>query len=363
MANIEGAYPTIERVELGLRTLDIALSGLKSNPNSPNEYLPHLGWPMTIYEVFGFQGIGKTTFSTSIAGMIAESYGKNIVYAPIEHVDRELMNSQLDSVGFKTGKVSILGGWDMAKKFLDLKKEKNEVVTDEIVLDCMIQAMHDDSYVFGILDSLTAISPFEEAESSVADKNMGRRARLAGALVRGLLHAEKHRTVPNSTILLSHKATSMSSTPTNTGAPTTGGETKKNIAKVRIALRRMPEPTMYNLDENAYILEGYVEKMNFGKDKRKFYVAVLGGKGIHKGLTAMYECKAYKLCTFGASITLDGKKYGRMSSIIERAHAGEEEFFQPFVDAIRNPSKHEKVSAEEEDEEFVPDINDGELPE
>ena len=214
MQNIEGEYPTIERVVTGLWSLDRALSNQRE-----------IGWPMTIYELFGFQGVGKTTFSTSIAGIVAEHYKKNIVYAPIEHVDRDFMADILDSVGF-SGMTSILGGWDMADKFLGLKKRKGDTITDEIILDCLISAVRQDDYCFGILDSLTAISPIEEAQSSSADKNMGRRARLAGVLVRGILQAIRFRETPYSTILLSHKATSMSMVPTNTGTATTGGESK-----------------------------------------------------------------------------------------------------------------------------------------
>lgn len=343
-ANIEGSYPEIERVETGLRSMDLALSG------SGNV----AGVPMTIYEVFGFQGVGKTTFSTSLAGIIAEYYKKNIVYAPIEHVDRVLMNDQLDSVGFKSGLVSILGGWDMAKKFLDLKKGKEDIITDEIILDCMREALRRDEYCVGILDSLTAISPFEEGEGSTADKNMGRRARLVGALVRGILYDSRFRTSPYMTILLSHKTNPMSLTPTNTGVPTTGGETKKNIAKVRISLRRIVEKSMNDLGENAYILEGKVDKNNFGADKGMFVVAIVGGKGIHRGLTAMYECKRAKICTFGKSITLAGQSYGSMRDIVAKAHDREEDkFFQPFIDAIRTPSKFEKVKEEEEDDDAL----------
>lgn len=351
MANIEGSYPTIDRVETGLWSLDRALS---------NNH--ELGWPMTIYEVFGFQGIGKTTFSTSIAGIVAEHYKKNIVYAPIEHVDRDFMNDILDSVKFQQV-VTILGGWDMVKKFLpEIKKGKEDIVTDELLMDCMIEAVRRDDYCFGILDSLTAISPIEEAQSSVVDKNMGRRARLAGVLVRGILQANRFRTSPYSTIILSHKSTSMSNTPTNTGTATTGGESKKNIAKVRIGIRRMPEPTMNDLENNCYILEGKVEKMNFGRDKRVFYTAILGGQGINKNMTAVYECKAMKLASFGASITLDGKKYGRMASVVAEAYAGNDEFFQPFHDALRNPSKVAKVT-EVEDDENESVFGDGEVAE
>ena len=93
-----------------------------------------------------------------------------------------------------------------------------------------------------------------------------------------------------------------------------------------------------------------MEKYNFGRDKTKFQVVVLGGKGIHHGLSAMYDCKMLKLASFGKSITMNGVKYGSMRTIVAKAHAGEDEFFQPFIDALKDPSKIAKIDTKEEEE-------------
>jgi RecA/RadA recombinase len=343
MATLEGEYPRVERVELGLWSLDRALS-------SPTE----VGWPMTIYEVFGNQGVGKTTFSTSIAGMVAEYYGKKIVYAPIEHMDREYMGSILDSVGFM-GVATILGGDDMVKKFFPHSKmKKGEIVTDEIIIDSLIEAVRRDEYCFGILDSLTAISPIEETESSSADKNMGRRGRLAAVLSRGILQANRFRSTPYSTVILAHKVVEMGGgMKTTTGTSTTGGEGKKNIAKVRISIKNVQEKTMNDLDDNCFILEGRAEKMNFGKPGKHFYAAILGGKGIHKGMTALVECEKLEIATFGKSISLGEKSFGSMRTVVAKAHEGDDEFFQPFIDALKHPSDFVKIKKAKKNEEEV----------
>lgn len=350
----EGEYPQVYRVETGLWSLDRAYSGIGRDGKTV------VGFPMTIHEIFGMKGVGKSTISTSLAGIIAQHFNKNIVYAPIEHIDRDLLENTLESVGFD-GLVSILGGRDMVKKFLPtLKMGKEEIVGDEIIGDCFVEALRRDEYVFGIFDSLSAVSPIEEAESSSADKNMGRRARLAGVWVRQILHASRSRDegLCPAVIFITHVTTPMGGgTPTNTGTVTSGGEAKKNLAKARTKLRKLPEPTMTDQDENAFVVEGTVEQFNFGKDKRKFYLVVLGGKGIHRGLTAMYDCKMAGLCTFGSSITLGGQKFGRMSSIIEKAHAGDDAFFQPFIDALKNPSSVSKAKSNEDE---IPEIYDDE---
>lgn len=348
----EGEYPYVYRVITPYYTMNRALSGLRKNPDT-KELEVQLGWPMTIYEIFGMKGVGKSTFSTSMAGIVAEHFGKDIVYAPVEHIDRDLLENTLDSVSF-TGLVSILGGRDMVKKFQpEVKLGKDESITDELIGDCLVEALRRNEYVFGIFDSLGAVSPIEEMQSSSADKNMGRRARLAGVWVRQILQSARFRenSMCPSMVFITHNSNVMGGgTPSNTGTTTTGGEAKKNYAKARIKLRKIPEATMTEQDENAYVIEGFVEQFNFGKDKRKFYVVVLGGKGIHTGLTAMYDCKMLGLCTFGRSITLGGVKYGSMKTMIEKAHNGEDDFFLPFVRALENPASVGKAKADEEDD-------------
>ena len=315
MAIITGNYPEIERIDTGCWSLNRALGG---------------GWPMTTAEVYGFAGVFKSTFSLSVLACVAEHYKKKLLYSPIEPTDVKMVNHILDSVGFTQ------------ETHISMEK------TDEELIDKFCEFLGKDEYCAGLFDSLTSISPIMEMESSSADMNMGRRARLAGVLARKLVHLNRFRTSPVTSILLSHITQSLSPTPTNTGSSTSGGEVKKNLSKIRIKARLMTEPTMRELEENAVVMEGLVEKYNFGRDKLKFYVCILGGKGIHKGMTAMYDCKMTRLCTFGSSITLDGKKYGRMREIVAKAHAGDDEFFQPFINALQNPSKISKPSEDEE---------------
>lgn len=332
MANIVGNYPPIERVETGLWSLDRALSNQTQ-----------VGVPMTSYEITGFGGVGKSTWVSSILGMVGAHYNKDLVYAPIEPIDRDLLSSILDSVAFQS-KCHIISEQ-----------------TDEEIVDKFCEMLGEENFVGGIFDSLTAISPIAEMESSSADMNMGRRARLAGVLARKLVHLNRFRQSPVITMIISHVSTSMSMTPTNTGSSTTGGETKKNLSKVRIKMRKMPEPTMADLEENAYVVEGNVEKFNFGKDKRKFYCVVLGGKGIHVGLTAVYDCKMAKLASFGKSVTLGKEKFGNIRSLIAKAHDGDTEVFQPFIEALKNPAKVGKAEAQDDDDAF--ETYDGEAAE
>jgi RecA/RadA recombinase len=356
LANITGNYPPIERVETGFWSLDRALSGRINGITS-------LGIPMTFIELFGFQGVGKTTFASSLMAIVANYYQKKIMYAPFEHVDAKLMGSILDNLECSQ-EVTLLGGWDTVKSLFP--KMKQIKVTDEIILDCMLEAVRREDYCVGVLDSLSSIYTIAEAESSVADRNMGR-ARVISNFARGDNQANRMRESPFLTLALTHKTSPMGGgTPTNTGAPTTGGEVKKNVSKIRVGIRRVSEPafsmdskkTIY--EEQAYILEGKVEKNNFGREGKKFFVAMLGGKGAHIGLTAMYECKRVGICTFGKSITLGKDKFGSIASVLAKAHAGQDDEFLPFITALKNPSKIEKVVDDEnefiEDEDYVEEL-------
>lgn len=359
MANIFGSYPEIERVETGLWSLDRALSG---NGNK--------GIPMTIVEIFGFQGIGKTTTATSLASIVSNHYESGIVYVPFEHVDRKLMGKQLDYHGCKQ-ELILLGDTNTVKRFFPSQKVSKEDITDEFLLDCFLASIKSTDYCVGVVDSLSAVYTIGEAGSSVADRNMGK-ARVVSNFTRGIPHAYRMRGYDESpylSILLSHKTVPMGGgTPTNTGAPTTGGEVKKNIAKVRIGLRRLQEPSFSMnskkeiYEEHAYILEGKVEKNNFGREGKTFFIAMLGGKGAHTGLTAMYECKRLGIASFGKSVTLGKEKFGSISTMLDKAHSGDDEAFQPFIDALNSPSSYEKAETQDSEEDAEIFIED-ELPE
>lgn len=349
MAKLIGDYPQIERVVTGLWSLDMALAGELKDETGKVIITP--GVPMTGYEIFGFQDVGKSTWATSISGMIAGKLKKDIIYLPMEHVDRDLIGSILYDFD---GTCYILGGWDMAKKFVDAKKSaETPIPTDEINIDCYLAALRYDDICAGIVDSLSSIETVSGAESSSAENNIGgaRRAKLSSFLAKGINYSRRYRTSPFISFLITHKTGQIGMFPTNSGSNTTGGEVKKNLSKVRIQLKRMPEKSINALGH--WVIEGFVEKLSFGKEKNKFYNVVLGGQGVHIGMSALYDCKRLKLATFGKSITMNGEKYGSMEFVVSKALAGEDEFFHPFIEALKDPSKITKVVAEKEDENEV----------
>ena len=277
MSNITGGYPDVQRVQTGFWSLDSALGG-----NSG------LGIPMTFIEIFGYQGIGKSVFASFLMAEISKHYQKKSVYLPFEDVDVTLLGKIMDFHG-NENEVSMLGTWESVKKFFkSFERKRDTILTDELMIDCFLEAARSLDYCVGVVDSLTTFVSIAEMESSVADRNMGR-ARVVSVFARSMNQIKRGREdEPFATIVLSHKFQPMGGgAPSNTGSSTTGGEIKKDVSKVRISLRRLPENS-FEMDsqrniyeQQAYVLEGKVEKNGFGRDDKKFYVVMLGGKGAH----------------------------------------------------------------------------------
>lgn len=317
MIKIIGDYPNIQRVVSGFHSLDIAMS-------NSNE----LGVPLTVWDISGYSGVGKSTFALSLAGIIASAQKKNIAISPIEELDKSLMTSLLETQGF-TGEVHIL---------LDSNDEKT--------IDKLLENITKDDTAVGILDSVGAISPIAELEAdSIADMNMGRRAMLMAKLSRHILHIQRFRKSPLSFFMISHLHAVIG----GRGSITSGGVVKNYLSKVRIRLSRKEDFEK----EGSYILDGNVEKLSYGQGGRKFRVFCLAGRGLHAGLSAVVDCETLKLSTrTNGVVKMDGTSYGRITKLIEEAHTGNNELFQPFINklvgSVDTVSNDEEETQEEE---------------
>lgn len=67
-------------------------------------------------------------------------------------------------------------------------------------------------------------------------------------------------------------------------------------------------------------------------------MVILSGTGIHTGLTWMYDGFLNKTVQRDKWIKIEGKTICRLKEAFEQAHAGNDEFFVPFHDAVyRSP--------------------------
>jgi RecA/RadA recombinase len=313
MIKIIGDYPNIQRIISGFHSLDVALSNQTD-----------LGLPLTIFDISGYSGVGKSTFTLSLAGMIASAQKKNIAISPIEELDKTLMTSVLEMQGFD-GEVHI-------------ELDSN----DEKTLDALREDITKEDTAVGILDSVGAISPIAELEAdSIADVNMGRRAQLMAKLSRHILHIQRFRKSPLSFFMISHLHAVIG----GRGSITSGGVVKNYLSKVRIRLSRKEDFEK----EGSYILEGNVEKLSYGQGGRKFKVFCLAGRGLHRGLSAVIDCETLKLATrTNGVVKMNEVSYGRITKLIEDAHAGNDKVFKPFITALKNINI-DTVSTDEEE--------------
>lgn len=292
-------YPLIPRIHTGFHSLDKSLS--KDNI---------VGWPLrTMTEIYGPTGIGKTNFTLSIAGIIARNLGGNIGICPIDNLDKDIARDTLHGVNYE-GQVHI-----------SLKKE------DEESVDNLMDMMWDeDKYNLsvGILDSLASISPISEQEGSVGDANMGRRAKIASTMSHKVNHALKLRKTPSVFLFTNHVHQNIGFV----GSTTSGGVTSKYMSQIRIRLKGVDD---FN---DGVVLEGKIEKFNFGPEGRLFHVFMIGGHGLHMGLSAVFDCIYAKKATAENVVKMNGKSYGRVNKMVE--NRDDEELFKPFITALND---------------------------
>lgn len=309
---INDEVPPIERVITGFPSFDLALSDGRGN----------IGYPLrTLTEIFGPSGIGKSTLMFSLAAIISTELGKKkLDFADFEGQSRDTLENALTLNGFE-GEIDVL------------RNTKNN--THEKMMDAMIADVESGKCDVSMLDSIGAFSPISELEGSVADANMGQKARIVGNWSRGMINAILTRKTPATALYVSHQHSNIGFI----GSHTSGGETKNFLNGIKIKLRKMEDY------EGGWVLDGKIEKNRYGKPGTHFYVFIIGGVGAHKGLSAVFDCYYNKLATIERKVIhLGDKSYGKIPAMI--ANMNDAEMFQPFFDALQGA---EPVADEEED--------------
>lgn len=295
----------IHRIQTGFYSLDRAFTN----------FLGETGIPVgTGYEVFGVSHIGKSSFCYSLAGLIAGKLNGGILLCDFEGFEPAYISQLLSAVSFE-GELRVVSSPDDEKQL----EETLDWLSDE-----------KQKYSVAILDSIGAISPLGEREGDLGEANMGRRAYLLAQFTRRALHI--FRFYPNKTvIMINHWYPRIGAR----GYESPGGEVKKYLASVRIKLAREEE-----FPDGSYVLCGEVIKNRWGYQDRKFYVFMLGGVGMHAGLSAMWDSiimkKAERLK--GGTVKIGDENLGRLSSLVKAAREGRNDIFQPFYEVLKEIS-------------------------
>jgi len=302
---IIGNVSPVTRVITGLYSFDHAFI----NQNGD------IGFPIGKgVETFGATHLGKSTITYGIAGIIANSLQKGIILADFEGFDPAFLTTVLQSSGFD-GNVLCIQEDD-----------------DETSLDTLLSSLRKPEYCVGIVDSVGAISPVSESEGELGEANMGRRAFLMAQFTRKglkLLRSAESKTI----FMINHAYPKIG----GRGMTTPGGEVKNYISTIRIQLKRKYIKGKYEeFPDGSYIIEGTVVKNRWGLKDRTFNLFVLAGHGIHTGLTAMYDAINLGLVTRGRTMKIGDKSFGTMKEIVQKAHEGNVEFFEPFHSLLKD---------------------------
>jgi len=307
MATISGKYAPVTRVKTGLHSFDWAFE---------ND-LGEIGMPIgTGYEIFGSNGIGKSTFTLGISGLLGRLLEKDIAMVDFERFDGDTLIRILDSQGF-TGNIHLI---------MD--------ETDEDTLDNLRKYIIKDEYSIGILDSVAAISSMAEQQGDLGEANMGRRAFLVAQFSRKLLPLFREEGSTKTMFLVNHWYPKMGTR----GYDTPGGEAKKYLCAIRVQLKRKEV-----FPDHSYVLEGYVYKNRYGYEHRSFYVFMLAGPGLHAGLTAMWDCLLLEKAERkrGGWIAIGDTNVDRLSGLVKSAKEGNNEVFEPFFELLKEETEGE----------------------
>lgn len=322
-------FESTNRVLTGCHSLDYALG----------DSLGNMGIPVrSVFEVYGPKNVGKSTFCFSLLGMVAKYLSKNVTILDWEGQSKETIEGVLTSQSF-TSQVNYL-----------LNKGDE---SSEDTLERFLEELLDESQNVGMMDSIGAFRPTALLEGKIGDANMGVFAREMGQFSNKLIHSQLRSKEPGVVFLTNHVHPTIGGMVQ--GSVTSGGEKKKYLAHVRIDLKRaFLGNSTADLGE-TFLIRGRVDSNRFGYSKREFHVFMIGGEGIHVGLTAMWDCIVSGLATLSAkkisesnTVSMDGQSFGKLGHIIDHRNDNPD-FFAPFINALR--TNDVEVPAEEEVED------------
>lgn len=294
-----------------------------------NEGLP-LG---SLWEIYGPKGTGKTTFSLSVLGDVAAKLNKGVSILDLEIQNRETVKGVLETAGF-----------DGQVYYIQQKQDELSEATVERFCDRMFDIQGKNKTYenpdVGLMDSIGAYRPGAEIEGAIGDANMGIKAREMGQISSRFIRSLQVAKNPHMIFMTNHEHPNMS-IGFGTPAPiTSGGETKKYLSQIRVRLTEAYVGKSPARFEGSWLIEGKVNENRFGISDQKFWCFVIGGQGIHAGLTAVFECLILGYAEASAqalrdstSISLDGMSYGKISKLIRDRN--DDELFKAFHNRLR----------------------------
>ena len=219
---------------------------------------------------------------------------------------------------------------------------------DEEALKNLTKYLQDENSAVGILDSVAAISPIAEQKGEFGEAHMGRRAFLVAQLNRRFIKITREAKEPKSIFMINHEYPKIG----GLGKTYPGGNVKEYLATITISIKRVWRKGGYDtFPDGSYVLKGTVIKNRWGISGREFHLFVLSGKGAHKGLTALYDALQLGLVDRGKVIKINDQSFGYLKDVINEAQQGNEEFFTPFYEVLKeHGTENMNINGDEENE-------------
>jgi len=313
------------------------------------DVLGNTGFPLkSLVELYGPKGVGKTSFALDILGTVATARSKGITILDFEGQENATVEGILSNTKYD-GEVCFIRNQgeerpeDTVERFCDRMFDlqgKNKTYENPDV---------------GLMDSIGGFRPMAELEGKIGDANMGTKAREMGQISSRFIRSLQLSQSPGTIFMTNHEHPNMSIGFGNPAPITSGGETKKYLSQIRIRLTDCYLKKSSTKFDGAWLMEGKVNDNRFGISDERFYAFMVGGEGVHKGLTAMFECLVYDYAESSAqslrdstTITLDGKSYGKIGRIIRDRK--DDEMFVPFLNALKA-----NAIVDEDDTESIPE--------
>lgn len=322
------AFEEVERYESGSFTLDHALGDVDGA----------VGMPVGVYEWFGTKSSGKTTTAIDLAATLATREGSRLTLLDLERQNKKTILNTMEGIGF-----------DGDFNYMSFQRGESP----EKLLDRFSALMYEEGSGSAVIDSIGAYTSKADLDGKISDANMGVIPRELGKLAGRLMYALGTDTSPRVVFLINHVHPAIGFMAH--GHITGGGEKKKYLSHVRVYLHPAFLGKHTIIHPTGQLIHGRVDNNRYGFPGGNFWLYIQFGKGIHRGLTSMWECIALKLAEVSAesitdstTIRLDGTKIGKIGEIT--AHADDEDL-QPTFDLFRNKLLQSKITLSDETEE------------
>jgi len=323
MVTLIGDYPQLLRVATGIYSVDRAVG---------NPYTKEWGWPLrTLAEIYGPPESGKTTIGLHMMGRIRPD--SKILLACLEGIDRNYVHNVAVNSGF-TGEI----------EFIPYQDKKGEWMGHAQMLTDAVNRLGREMNVSGfLLDSIAAVLPPARDDTQgggvIGEGYMMDRAKFMKDMSARIEAKLLNRRTPAVFIGLNHVS---ESTDPRKGSQTPGGTGPKFHAAIRINLwRKEVFPPRDNQDPDwvmkGFVAEGTVEKNRFGGKGRKFRLYIVPGRGVHLGMSAMFDACVAGLAerTKTGYIKIGNVSHGRIGSFVRDAWEGKDESFEPFLETLQ----------------------------